>query len=362
MRKSLFLLLVTCIFAVTAAAQKLPKPTQLPETLNPIQQSQLNAGTKLHDQKKYDEAIAIYDKLLAEAPDATTVLYEKSLTLYAKRDLTKAMETAYLGAKYKSEDLGLFYGIIGDCIDDIGKPDEAIKIYREAEAILKGDPEYVRHLAVVYYNVGLTYVRQKKYNDARVDLKKAVQTNPAYASPHYLLAMVYNGTKYKIPAFLAAARLLTLEINTGRSQAAAAIIRDTLKPAPKDPKTGSYVVNLDFFAPKDEGDFMMYDMILGTLVTVRTDKDKNKTENEIFVDSLGSVLSMIDEDKKLKDTFVGKQYLPFISEMKKKGFSEVFGYTVLYISGEQSAMKWLDAHNEKFGEFIAWTKAYQAPK
>ncbi|MBX7055803.1 MAG: tetratricopeptide repeat protein [Pyrinomonadaceae bacterium] len=362
MKKLLFPILTICLLAIAVTAQKLPKPTQLPSTLSAEENKTLNAGIVHHDAKRYDEAIAQYDKILAGNADATIAIYEKALSLYAKGDRDKAMETAYLGAKYKSDELAMFYSIMANCLDDVGKGDDALKIYREAESILKSDVGMARHLSSVYYNIGVTYVRQKKYVEARAELKKAVETNFAYASPHYLLSVVYQGTKYRIPAFAAAARFLTLEYNSKRSATAANIITEVLKPAEKDPKTGSINIFMDMNAPKDEGDFGMYDLMLGTLTTVKSDKDKNKSENEVFVEALGTVIGLLAEDKKLGSSFVGKNYIPFLVELKKKGHLEPFGYMVLYISGKKDAMTWLEANNEKFGSFLAWSKAFQAAK
>lgn len=362
MRKPHFIVIVLCLFVVSAAAQKLPNPTQLPVVATPEQEKLIFQGNELHDAKKYDEALVIYDKLLAEMPDLTAALYEKSLTLYAKGDKTKAMETAYLGAKYKSEQLPLFYSIMANCLDDAGKPDEALNIYRQAETILKAEVGTQRHLASVYYNIGLTYVRQKKYTEARAELKKAIENNGSYASPHYLLSVVYSGTKYQVPAFLAAIRFISLELNTARSQDAAGVIRDVLKPAPKDPKTGNINIFVNMGGPKDEGDYTMYELFLGTLTTPKDDKEKKMTEDEMFVSGLDGLIDIITEDKNLKNTFVGKQYVPFVAELKQKGYAEILGYTVLYLSGKADAMKWLEAHDAKFGEFVAWTKAYQPPK
>ena len=87
MKKHLLLLTVILLAVTTLAfAQKLPKPTQLPNSLTDAQQKLLNDGIKLHDAKQYDSAIAVYDKILAENPDATQVIYEKSLSQYTKGD------------------------------------------------------------------------------------------------------------------------------------------------------------------------------------------------------------------------------------------------------------------------------------
>jgi len=361
MRKLFLPLLTLCLFVGLSFAQKLPKPTQLPNALTDAQQQSLSAAIKLHDAKQYDGAIEIYDKILAENPDSSEVLYEKAMSLYTRGDKQKAMETAYLGAKYKSDQLALFYTVMATCLDDVGKPDEAIQIYRQAEDMLKSDIGMKHHLSSVYFNLGVAYLRQKKNPEARTELKKSVENNFAYASPHYLLAAIYNGSKYKIPAFLAAARFLSLEYNTPKSKNAAAILSDTLKPPATNPDTGNVTIFLSMDAPKDEGDFGMYDLLLGTLMIAKDKNEKARSENEMFVDAVGTLIGLLSEDKKLRSSFIGKNYVPFMVEMKRMGYVEPFGYMALYISGKADAMTWLKANDAKFGEFMKWAKGYQLP-
>lgn len=361
MKKILYLSFVIFAFSFAGFSQKLVKPTQMPVEATDAQQKLIREGVVLHDSKKYDDAVAKYQAVLAENPDCTEAIYELSMTYYAMGDKVKSMETAYRGSKYVSDDLALFYGTIANCIDDVGKPDEAMKIYDDAEAILKGYPELKNQLSSVYYNMGVTYVRQKKYVDARRVLKLAVESNYNYASPHFLLSVVYNGTRYPAAALFAASRFIAIEYGTNRTGNAAAIVADVLKPAPKDPKTGSYTVNLDFFAPKDEGDFTGISLLLPTLMTVKDDKDKKKTENEMFVDALSSIIALAAEDKELKKSFIGKNYIPFMAEMKQNGHVEAFGYMVRYITGHADAGDWLRAHDEKLGKLFAWAKAYRLP-
>ncbi len=359
MNKITLSLAMVLTLSVAAFSQKLPKPTQLPVAPTAEQESVVQLASSLHDAKKYDEAIALYDKLLSQNPDLTLALYEKALSLYTKGDLTKAMETAYAGSKYKADELPLFYALIANCLDDVGKPDEAIKIYREAEGILKADVGTQRFLASVYYNLGITYFRIKKYPEARAEMKKAIENNAGYGSPHYVLANIYFGTGYKVPAFLAALRLISLELNSQRSQTSARMVTSILQPAAKDPKSGNISINLNLGAPTDEGDYTMYEMLMGTLTTFTDEKNKGQTEEQKFVAAIDTMLTMLVEDKKLKDTFVGKNYVPFAAEVKKKGYSEVLGYLVLLVSGNQKAEAWLKNNDAKIGEFAAWAKNYK---
>lgn len=132
-----------------------------------------------------------------------------------------------------------------------------------------------------------------------------------------MLSYVYDGTSYKIPALFAGMRFISLEYNTARSNKAAAIIADVLKPAAKDAKTGNTHINLDFGAPKDEGDFDTVDLMLPMLGVSKDDKDKNKSEEERFIGSLETVIGLVAADKELASTYIGKNYVPFIIDLEK---------------------------------------------
>lgn len=359
MKRHLVLLSLLMLTASAVFAQSLPKPTLAPREDTPAQRETIGEGIRKHDLKQYDEAIKRYEQVLAENPDSTLAMYELAMSLETKGEKQKALETALRGSKYNSSELPLFYMTIANIVDDLGKPDEAIRIYKDALSILNSEKGLGRHLASVHYNMGVTLVRQKKYPEARATLKKAVENNFAYSSPHFLLALVYNGTKYKVPAFMAAARSLTLEMNTARTEPAAAIVRGTLEPAKKDEKTGNINIFMDLNAPKDEGDFGMYDLLLGTLLTVKSEKDANKSEEEIFADALDSTIAMLAEDKKLKNTFVGKYYVPYLAAMKAQGHSRTLAYFVLHKGGNPVALKWLTVNSDRLKSLAEWAKAYQ---
>lgn len=359
MKRPLLLLFLLAITAAPAFGQKLAKPTLMPTEETPSQKDVILQGIRKHDQKQYDVAIQHYEQVLADNPDSTLAMYEMAMSLYSKGDKQKALETALRGSKYISPQLPLFYMTVANVIDDQGKPDEAIKIYRDAISILNSEKGLATHLASVHYNLGVTYVKQKKYPEARETLKKAVENNFSYSSPHYLLAIVYNGTKYKVPAFMAAARLVSLEMNTARTGPSASIVHGALAPAKKDEKTGNINILLDLNAPKDEGDFGMYDLLLGTMTTIKGEKDATKSTEEVFADAFDSTIAMLGEDKKLRSTFVGKTYIPFLSALKAQGHSRTLAHLVLFRAGNQDALKWLTANGEKVSALAAWAKAYQ---
>lgn len=168
--------------------------------------------------------------------------------------------------------------------------------------------------------------------------------------------------KYKVPAMLSAARLISLEINSQRTKQSAAIFTGYLKAPQKDDKTGNINIFMDFDAPKDEGDFGMYDLMLGTLMLADEKEDKGKTEDQLFAEAVDTFIALLSEDKKLGSTFVGKNYVPFMAEMKKQGHTPAFAYLVRHHSGNQDALKWLTENDAKLRAMLNWSKAYEMAK
>ena len=363
MKKSLCIALFLFALVITALGQKLGKPTLTPSPLTAAQQKTLQEGVNLHDANKYAEAIAKYRSILAESPDCAAAMYELAMSLDSNGDKLEAVETAYRGSKYISDELPLFYVLIANNLDDMGKPDDAIKIYQDGLKALEGDSRFGPYRSSIYFNLGVTQIKLNKLSEARQSLKSAVESDFSYASPNFHLTYVFGNTNYKMPAFLAACRFVSLEYNTSRTTPAVATIVSLMKPPTKDPKTGNTVINLDFGGPTDEGDFGSVNLLLPMMMIPKDEKgkDKVKTDNELFVGALETAVGLLASDKKLASTFVGRTYIPYMADMKRNGHIEAFAHMVIYLSGKKDALTWLDANEVKLKSFIAWAKGYRLP-
>lgn len=176
MKKNVCLAALFCLaFSLTISAQKISKPTLVPTEATAAQKLLINEGIKLHDQKRYDEAIKIYQRVLKENSNNDQALYEMAFSFYNKKDLRSAVETAYQLIQYKSSMGFLGYGLIASALDDLGKPKEAVEIYQKAIKQLESDAEFQSNVSNLYYNLGITYFRQKQFKEAREASKKAVE-------------------------------------------------------------------------------------------------------------------------------------------------------------------------------------------
>jgi tetratricopeptide (TPR) repeat protein len=360
-KKPLFFIPVFCLLALSVFAQKIEKPTLTPVEATASQRQLIEEGVKLHDAGKIDEAILKYEQVLKENPDCDLALYELAMSAFNKKDYTKALEAGYKLVKYKSNTGMAGFGVIGNILDDQGKTQEAIDIYKSAIKNLeneKGEEPYVSEL---YYNLAITHARQNQLKESREALKKAVVYNFKYPSPHFLLSKVFLAGKYKIPALLAASRSIPLELNSARTAQSVTLIKGLIKTPEKNEK-GAYTINLDFLTPTDEGDFGAMELILGTIMVIEDGKDKDLTEGERFANGIDSIIAILEEQKKLKSTFVGKTYIPFMTEMKAKGHSRTFAYLVLQQGGSAEAKNWLVNNGQKLSDFLNWAKAYYPPR
>lgn len=363
MKKTLSASLILLALTFAVFSQKLGKPTLTATVPTAEQRKRIDEGIALHDAKKYEEAIAKYNSVLAESPDCVAAMYELAYSLHAKGSKLDALEVANKGTRYISDELPLFYVLMANNLDDLGKSDDAIKIYTDGLKLLEGNPNFGGYRSILHFNLGITQIKLKKLTEARQSLKNAVENNFSYASPNFQLAYVFSVTNYKIPAFLAACRFVSLEYNTNRTAPAISAIMNTLKPPGKDPKTGNTVINMDFGGPTDEGDFGSVSLLLPMMLVPKDekDKDKPKTDNEVFVDSLDAAIGLLASDKKLTPTFVGRTYVPFMVDMKRSGNLEAFAHMVLFLSGKKDVSSWLEANDAKLGAFLTWAKAYKLP-
>ena len=345
--------------AAVASASDFKAPKLVPAPRTEAHAADVRRGTALHDQGDYDGAIAVYEKVLTESPDDVVALYELAYTLLAKKEYQKALEVSMRGAQYRSESLASFYVLIGTALDEMGKPDDAIRAYKAGSKLAPED-------AILPFNLAVTYLNQKRPDDARACLKAAVRLRPAYASAHYLLATTLFDAGYRVPALFAAARFLTLEPDSDRANVGLRVFDEVLGGGfTKDPEPNHYSISVDFDGKKDEGDFDALNMVLGLTRAVGvTEENRDKPEARRLVEQVDSVLASVSElgPGKNKSTFTYTYYVPYFLELKKRGFVEPFVYYAYQQSSTPGVGVWLRDNEAKVNEFLAWSKAYAWPR
>lgn len=355
LRRTIPILFTILMLAYGLSAQiDAPKLTPVPSNEN--QERLIREGVVLHDHKDYDGAIRKYEEALKENPDNVEALYEMGFSYSSKGDYRKSLETAYRGARYKSQLLPDFYMQIGNRLDDLGDSKKAIEIYK---AGIKISPD----AAMLYYNLAVTYIRIGKPEDARKSIKRSLSINPTYASSHLFLGELYYKGGYKTPALLATSHFLVLEPNSERSLSAYKVVLKLLQGGVSaGDKPGDTIITLDFSAKKDEGDFDAIDLAMGlTKAGDSLEENKGKTKAQLAVEQLDTYLAILSEldQKENKSKFVWQYYVPYFSEMKKRNYVEPFYYYISRSSNDPEVQKWLDGNFRKVNEFLSWSKQFK---
>lgn len=362
--KTIRAVLVSLVFAACCAAapaaqrQKLPEPKLAPSPSTDRQLSLIREGVSLHDRGDFDGAIRKYEEVLAENPSDALALYEMGYAYSSKKDYKKALEIAYRGAQYKSEQLRSFYLLIGNNLDMLGDTAESIEVYRQGLKLFPGEPLLHFNLAIAYKNAG-------KLDEARRSAKAALVANPQHPSSHIVLASLFYKGGYKTPALLAAARFLTLESDTARAGVALGMLRELLTGGARQGKDSNTIqVFVEMNPKKDEGDFSAMEAVLAlTAGFALSEKEQKKTEAERVVSQLDRFVSILAEQSegKKEDSFTHRFYVPYFVELKQKGHTEAFAYNALRGSNLPGVREWLEANSGRVMQFLIWSKGYKWP-
>ncbi len=352
--------LLTIIIACSSAyAQGQVDPPRLVPTPSTGQQVLLiREGVAQHDRGNYDAAIRMYEEALAENPNNVEALYELSFSYSMKKDHRKSLEVAYKGAKYKSDLLPAFYMQIGNNLDRLGEPEKSVEVY-------KAGIKLVPKMAMLHYNLAVTYRDMGKPDDARKAVKRALTIDPDHPGSHALLSSLWHKERYRTPALLAACRFLVLEPRSERANGLLRIAKEVMGGGVSTGENPNQItIFFDPSAKKDEGDFGAMDLVLGLgKAASMTEKNKGKTEMQLLVGQFETFFAIMSEqsDRADRNKFTWKFYAPYFIEMKQKNYVEPFVYYITQIDGNAEALKWLAVNKARVGDFLAWSKMYTWP-
>lgn len=166
-------------------------------------------GVKKIDEGKYDEAITIFDKLIAGDSLKSEYRYEKAFALYLKKDYPKAIE---LFEKLSNEPASnpLYYQLLGNSYDYLGQQDKAVDAY---QAGLRRFPKSGR----LFLELGTLEMSRHDFGQALAYWENGINVDPAFVSNYYWAAKFNAQTKEKIWTLIYGEIFLNLEPDTKRS-------------------------------------------------------------------------------------------------------------------------------------------------
>lgn len=145
--------------------------------------SALEAGNKLFEEKKFDEAVTVYEDLIAKNTDVY-ILHKNVGNCRFELQQYDLAEAAYQKVLEKEPGNSDIILLIGNCYANRGETDKAMEWYNRIEFEKITDP-------TVLYNIGTSFTKQSKFEDALKYYKRSVEVQKDYFDGLYQLGLTY---------------------------------------------------------------------------------------------------------------------------------------------------------------------------
>jgi uncharacterized protein len=298
----------------------------------------LKKGGDLNDKKQYKDAIELFRQINRSDTNYADALFALSVSCQADSQLEAAHRYAMLGLKEFPELYPKFSMQAANVLDDMEKPEEAMKLYDEG---LKRDPQSY----ILYFNKGVTYLRMKNDADAKVNFERCLLISPYYTSAHYFLGNIYMREGNLVPAILAYQTYLLINPsgkymnNCVTNLSAISKVTDDMLEYVKNKKSSS------------EDNFDMLQQIL--LSKVALDKQyKLKADLEDKIVRQMQVVNEKLEYHRNDPGFAMQFYVPIYSRLFKEDDFEPMVFTVFSGLGIKDVDSWNKKNKKDVENFI----------
>lgn len=326
----------------------------------------ISAGIELHDAGYYKDALAKYEEALKLDPKSVGAWYEMSYTYMALQDYKNAFKYSNKVIKANDKYTLEAYMVAGSSLDNMGKVDQSIELFKEAIE-LHGD-HYLYH-----YNLGLTYFKDKQLINARDALASAIQANNQHGSSHMLLGYTMHELNKKPQSMLSIYHYLLIEPTSERNQTAYNLLMEQWGANVSEgvDKKGKTVINISMPNMDDNDPFASVDLYVSMKAALNLGEEEKKltpfgkfVENTTdFFTMAGEVLNNKDDKKKKKNQMEHtgvwwEYYVPLFYKLAQTEHMPAF---CAYICRkfDREAAQWYDSHAQEINELALFLRNEQ---
>ena len=316
--------------------------------------SLITEGTKLHDEGRYDEAIAKYKQAEKLEPNNALVKYEISYSCYMKRDMKESLRYIKAAAK-ANKDMRLndaIYGMMGTIYDDTNKPDSALAAYRKGASF--NGQSYL-----LPFNAAITFIRLKKPDSAKVWLKKSLAITKLHETSHLQMSYVSKQLGQWIDFYSYAMYTPFVAKKRENTSTALSDLYNVTKSLVNCENKKKCDLNLPKLETTSDEDLAVVSVLafaqLQDSVGHRHyyENDTSATQQmEFLVHMVTKAIKVIADFKDTKNT--ENTLTPFYKGLVKNNLVEAFAYTVCREADYPTFAKWKLAHNADYDRLYKW--------
>ncbi|MBF9144245.1 tetratricopeptide repeat protein [Hymenobacter properus] len=321
-------------------------------------------GVKLYDQGKYAEAVAKYQQVLASAPNDELALSELALAYSALGRDAETVEICQKLLKAKPDSDVMVYVTLGNSLDALKKPKEAIRVYEQG---LKHHPDSY----ALYFNEGVAQATSGQVAASVGSFQQSVALSPGHTSSHMSLGVMQLSNQARVPGILAMSRFLVLEPRGARATQRLPMLDKAMSQGVSQTGEKDVTINISSAAlsgsngkSKGPDNFGPVELMLSLSAANALTKDSKSTSNiERFAKQFGDLCQTLGELSNNQQGFTWNYYVPYFVEMEKKGFVPAFAYLSHASQTDvPEVQQWLTAHPTEVQVFQEWSKNYAWPK
>lgn len=319
-------------------------------------------GIKLHDEGRFEEALAKYDSALAFDKNHYLANYEKSLTFLMTQKFAEciAISRFLLQLEPDNTNTKAVYINLGSALDNKGEKEESIKEFTKAIQLF---PDF--HL--LHFNRGVTFFNLNKIPEAKADFQNSVKLKPLHPGSHLFTGQLLQPDN-RIPSMMARMVFLLAEPEGNRAKEVFTSFEKQVKKGVSDNPDGKgTTISIDAALLGDkkkdndkENDFSLVDMMF--TLTGAMEKEEKLKDLDIAQKldiRLQSMINMLKEQQKKAKGFYWDFYTPFFIELKEKEHLLTASYIIMLNSGNDSVIKWLGDNGVKIDAFYKWLNEYK---
>lgn len=309
----------------------------------------ISYGIKLHDSGDYKGAIKQYKKALKTDKSAVSAHYEIAFSYLTMKKYKKAIKHAdkLINMNPQPKITEQAYDVKGTSLDDMGKPYEAIEVYKEG---IKYYPDFY----LLHFNLGLTLYKTFQFEEAEKCFINAITINPDHGTSHLLLAYAMDEQNKRVQSILSCYYFLMLENKTSRSTLAYKLLRKLLRRGVSSSSDGTSIT-ISLNSPAEEDPFRVIDVMISMSQALnKSEISEDKSPGELFYRNTETLFKVLKEQKAENNGFWWDFYASYFEKVLDSDHLETYCYYVCYKSKESSYKNWLKDNPEKVKTFKTW--------
>jgi tetratricopeptide (TPR) repeat protein len=321
---------------------------------------------ELMDNGKLAESIVLLEEARKLDPEEPSFIYELALAKYQQQKFEETIKLLKDLVK-KKKATGRVYAMMGNALDEMGKPDKAMDTYDEG---IKKFPEE----GSLYLERGVMELKKNDPNSALAFFEKGIKAAPMYPSNYYRAAKIFLDSDQEVWGMIYGEIFMNLERGSARTEEISKLLYYTYKGEIKFDSDTSVSVsfarnNNTIYLDPGQNRKTQVASLTAQMMTALGGSFANSVYEMTLVKSvIGEKMINLTSLDRIRTKFLhlyeqqGNDTLhpvvlfDFQRKVMEAGHLEAYNYWILGQGEEKAFGEWTSEHEQQWNDFMKWFK------